>query len=45
MPLFIIGPEIKLVYNHGLKARDLKRAMMLAEMYKDDIIEVWERYH
>ena len=40
-----IEPEIKLVYNHGLKARDLKRAMMLAEMYKDDIIEVWKRYH
>ena len=40
-----IEPEIKLVYNHGLKARDMKRALELAEMYKDEIIEVWHRYH
>ncbi len=40
-----IEPEIRLVYNHGLKAKDLKRAMMLVEMYKDDIIDVWKRYH
>lgn len=40
-----IEPSIELVYNHGLKARDLKRALKLAEMYKDDIIEVWNKYH
>lgn len=40
-----IEPEIRLVYNHGLKTKDLKRAMMLVEMYKDDIIDVWKRYH
>lgn len=41
-----IEPEIELVYNHGLKAKDLKRALkLLAEMYKDDIIEVWNKYH
>lgn len=33
-----IEPEIKLVYNHGLKAKDLKRALELTEMYRDDII-------
>jgi len=40
-----IEPEIKLVYNHGLKAKDLKRALELAEMYRDDIIKKWNEYH
>ena len=40
-----IDPEVKLMYNHGLKAKDLKRALELAEMYKEDIVEVWNRYH
>ncbi len=40
-----IEPSVKLVYNHGLKAKDLKRALELAEMYREDIIEVWNKYH
>lgn len=40
-----IEREIKLIYNHGLKAKDLKRALELAEMYKEDIINVWNEYH
>lgn len=40
-----IEPNIELVYNHGLKARDLKRALKLADMYKEDIIETWKKYH
>lgn len=40
-----IEPRIKLVYNHGLKAGDLKRALKLADMYKEDIIETWKKYH
>ena len=40
-----IEPEIKLVYNHGLKTIDLKRALQLAKMYKNYIIETWNRYH
>lgn len=40
-----IDPEVRLVYNHGLKAKDLKRALELAEMYKEDIVDVWNRYH
>ena len=40
-----IDPEIKLIYNHGLKAQDVRRAIRLAKMYKDDIIEIWCRYH
>lgn len=40
-----IEPDIELVYNHGLKANDLKRALKLAKMYKVDIIEAWNSYH
>lgn len=40
-----IEGEIKLIYNHGLKARDLKRALELARIYQDDIIAVWKEYH
>lgn len=40
-----IEPEIKLVYNRGLKAQDVKRALNLAKMYKDEIVKVWKEYH
>ena len=40
-----IDPEIKLIYNHGLKVQDVRRAIRLAKMYKDDIIEIWYWYH
>lgn len=40
-----IDPEIKLIYNHGLKVQDVRRVIRLAKMYKDDIIEIWCRYH
>lgn len=33
-----IEPEIRLIYNHGLKKTDLKKALKLAEMYKSEII-------
>lgn len=37
-------PEIKLVYNHGLKAKDIKRALQLAEMYREEIENKWYEY-
>ena len=40
-----IEPDIELVYNHGLKAQDVKRALKLVKMYKDEIIETWNKYH
>lgn len=39
-----IEPTVSVVYNHGLKAKDLKRAQMLAEEYKDDIIKKWHEW-
>ncbi len=40
-----ILPEIEVVYNRGLKPKDLKRAVELTKMYKDDIIEKWHEFH
>lgn len=40
-----IEPEIRLVYNHGLKPKDIKRALELASMYQDEILKVWNQYH
>ena len=40
-----IEPKIELVYNHGMKVKDVKRALKLAEMYKKEIVEVWYKYH
>ncbi|MDI9523108.1 MAG: DUF4160 domain-containing protein [Bacteroidota bacterium] len=39
-----IIPEIKLVYNNGLKVGDLRKALQLAEMYKSEIIDAWNKY-
>ena len=40
-----LEPEVRVVYNHGLKLRDIKRAVQLAKIYKDEIIEIWYKYH
>ena len=40
-----IEPKIELVYNHGMKVKDVKRTLKLAEMYKKEIVEVWYKYH
>lgn len=40
-----IEPTVELIYNHGLKAKDLKCALSLAKMYRDEIIEAWNKYH
>ncbi len=40
-----VFPEVKVIRNDGLKPKDLKRAIVLVEMYKDEIIETWNQYH
>lgn len=40
-----LRPEIRLVYNHGLKARDVKRALEIVRLYEEEIVEVWYKYH
>ena len=37
-----LEPEIKLVENNGIKAKDIKRAMNIVEEYKEEFIEKWK---
>ena len=36
-------PDIKLVYNHGLKEKKKKKAIEICIMYRDNFIEEWHR--
>ena len=40
-----LEPEIKLVENNGIKAKDIKRAMNIVEEYKEEFIEKWKEFH
>lgn len=40
-----VEPEVKLVYNHGLKEQDVKRALKLVKMYKAEIVETWNQHY
>lgn len=38
-------PTIRLVYNKNMKMNDVKRALTLAELYTDEIINKWNEFH
>lgn len=40
-----LEPEIEMVSNNGIKQKDIKRAIMIIEAYKDEIISKWTEYH
>jgi len=40
-----IVPIVELVENRGMKAKDLKKAIQLAEMYRDEIVAEWHKFH
>lgn len=40
-----VQPSVRLVYNKGIKASDLKRAIQLVEIKKETIIEYWIKFH
>lgn len=40
-----LEPEPKVDYNHGIKAKDIKKALKMIETYKDEIIESWSKHH
>ena len=41
----ILEPELKVDYNQGIKAKDLKKALVMIENYKEEIIKSWEEHH
>ncbi len=40
-----VEPTIELVYNKGLKPKDLKKAMQLVKIYQEEIIAEWNKFH
>ena len=39
-----VDPEIKVLSNSGLKAKELSIALDLVKMYRNEIIELWNEY-
>ena len=39
-----ISPNIKLIYNKGIKANDIKKAITIANEFSEKIIEKWHEY-
>jgi len=38
-------PTIEVVENKGLKAADIKKALKIIELYKEEFIKAWNEYH
>ena len=36
-------PDVRLVYNHGMKEQEIKKAIEICIMYKDEFIKEWHR--
>lgn len=38
-----LEPEVEVVYNHGLKEQELKKAIETCHIYRDDFIREWHK--
>jgi len=38
-------PTIEIIENRNIKQKDLKKAMVVIELYKEDFIKAWKEYH
>ena len=38
-------PVIEVVENKNIKTKDIKRALKIIELYKEDFIKAWSEYH
>ena len=38
-----LEPEIRTVYNHGLKEQEMKKAVDTCKIYKEDFISEWHK--
>ena len=34
----------KIIYNRGIKANDMRKALQIIELYEDDIVAKWYEY-
>jgi hypothetical protein len=38
-------PAIEVVENRGVKPKDVKRALSIIDLYKEEFINEWHKYH
>lgn len=38
-----LEPTIEIVYNHGLKEQEMRKALETCEIYRDDFIKEWHK--
>jgi hypothetical protein len=38
-------PAIETVENKGIKPKDIKKALLIIDMYKEEFIKAWHEYH
>jgi len=38
-------PKIEIVENRNIKHKDLRKAIAVIELYKEDFIKAWREYH
>jgi hypothetical protein len=38
-------PVIEIVENRHIKPADMKRALIIVEMYREEFIKAWNEYH
>ena len=38
-------PTIELVENKNIKTKDIKKALAIVELYKEEFIKAWSEYH
>jgi len=39
-----VDPDIKVVENLGIKQKDIRKALAVIKLYRDDIISMWNEY-
>ena len=39
-----VEPEVRLIENKGIKPNDIKKALSLTRIYREQIIECWYEY-
>ncbi len=38
-----LEPEVRVVYNHGLKEQELTKALEVCRLYRDEFIDAWQK--
>lgn len=39
-----LTPTIEVVDERGMKAKDIKKALTIIELYQEDIMDTWQKY-